>query len=104
VSCLCYLRGLGDAARAPSVPWLFLGGVAAGWAFLIRQFAVLVPLAFVLVLAARALAAGRPRANELLAAALVPALAVLGWWLWSRRFPQSWASASAASRSARFVF
>jgi 4-amino-4-deoxy-L-arabinose transferase-like glycosyltransferase len=103
LSCVFYVRGLGDDARPSSLPWLVLAGAAAGWAFLMRQFAVLVPLAFLIHLAARCVAKRRWLVKEILVTALVPGLIVAVWYVWSRQFPQTWASASAGSRSAKFV-
>jgi hypothetical protein len=44
LACYCYVRGIQRAGLG----WLVVGGLLAGWAFLIRQFGVLVPAAFLL--------------------------------------------------------
>src|SRR5439155_10891205 len=45
-SCYCYARGV----KTNRPGFLASGGIAAGWGFLIRQFAILVPSVFVLSL------------------------------------------------------
>lgn len=78
-ACYSYLRGLLGGAAG----WWWLGGLAIGMAFLIRQFALLVPCAFLLYLALDGLLTRRPRWAQMVYLALGPAMILLGWWLWS---------------------
>jgi hypothetical protein len=105
VSCYLYIRGLqrGDAA------WLLAGGFVAAWAYTIRQFGLLVPVAFVLYVAFdRLLRGGWPclwrGRNQMLAIAVVPAVVMVAWWLWRHGIPPTGAEAMAASRRDRFLF
>ena len=78
LSCLCYCEGL----RGGRVGWLWAGATFAALAYLTRQFGLVTPLAALLWLAyARRLSWARVGA-----AVLLPALAVGGYFLWSRPF------------------
>ncbi|MGI8586681.1 MAG: ArnT family glycosyltransferase [Chloroflexia bacterium] len=98
VACWCYLRGL----NARGYAWLLAGGLTAGWAFLIRQFAVLVPAGFGLYLLLDMLLTRRLRLRQLIGVGLLPALIVGSWWLWSRNMPPSGADIAVAARRATF--
>jgi 4-amino-4-deoxy-L-arabinose transferase-like glycosyltransferase len=100
VACYCYLRGMQERSQG----WLWVGGLFAGWALLIRQFGLLVPLAFLLYLALGGLRAHRLRWPQLLGFITVPGLVFGGWYLWSRQQPPTQADVVAASRTAAFLF
>lgn len=125
-----YLRGLrrgpGSAGRALGFVWLVVGGLFVGWAFLIRQFGVLVPGAFLVYLgfegllgrkreeesgerdlnleprARKARWLGRWRWGEMAIIALVPLLVVAAWYVWWRA-PTTFGAEAAAERAGRFV-
>jgi 4-amino-4-deoxy-L-arabinose transferase-like glycosyltransferase len=120
MSCLCYVKGLqgprsevrGQSSRAgpfdlgswTSELWLAAGGFFAGYSFLIRQFGVIVPLGFLAYLALDGVVTGKWRWREIVGVALVPALMVGGWFIWSHDTPPTVVQASAARRAARFLF
>jgi len=116
MSCLCYIKGVqSPKPKAQSTDkralnlglgtwYLLLGGLFAGWAFLIRQYGVLVPAAFLGYLGLEGLASRRWRRGDMLLVALVPAAIFAAWYVWSRQIPPTRASLEAAGRSANFVF
>ena len=103
VACYCYVRAL--QGRGNVWLWLTLAGVFAGWSFLVRQFGLLVPMAFVLYLLFEGLVAKRWRWRHILMTALVPGLIIGVWWyFWGRHIPPTIASLSAGSRAKVFLF
>ena len=100
LACWCYLRGL----QADNEVWLLVGGVFTGWAFTIRQFGVLVPLAFAGLLVLDGLITRRWRWRALLALGVMPALIISVWYGWSNDIPTSGAMARATDRAAAYVF
>lgn len=64
----CYLRALED----PRPGWLLMGSLAGGWGLLIRQFALVLPLAVVLAFLPLAFRLGRREVVRLLPAFLLP--------------------------------
>jgi 4-amino-4-deoxy-L-arabinose transferase-like glycosyltransferase len=100
LACWCYLRGLQEGNEV----LLLVGGVFTGWAFTIRQFGLLVPLAFGALLLLDGLRTRRWRWRALLALAVMPALIIAVWYGWSRDIPMSGAAVSAAHRAALYVF
>ena len=99
-ACYGYVRGLQGRGAA----WLWAAGCCAGGAFLIRQFAVLVPLGFLGYLALDAWRTRRVRPAAWLGVAVVPALVVAGWWLWSQSMLPSGASVWAEGRRGTFLW
>ncbi len=78
LSCLGYLEGF----RSGRVGWLWLGAALAALAYLTRQFGLVLPgVALLWLVYAR-----RWTWRRALAGSLLPALAVAGYWLWSRPF------------------
>ncbi|HUS14083.1 MAG TPA: glycosyltransferase family 39 protein, partial [Chloroflexia bacterium] len=100
LACYCYMRGL----QGDHLLWVWLGGLLAGGAFLIRQFGVLVPLAFLGYLAVDGILTRRWRPAAMSMTAAVPLLIVLAWWVWARDFPPAISAVMAADRTAHFVF
>jgi len=81
-----YVRRLKDPADGTA---LFLAGLCAAAAYLTRQLAVALPLAFT----ASLLLKGRPKARDLALAWAAPAAAVLGYALWFKlAHGPTWAS------------
>ncbi len=100
LACYCTVRGYQDARLG----WVVAGGVLAGYAFLIRQFGALVPLAFAAYLALDGLWARRWRWRALLVTGLVPGVILaLWWWFWARGTPPTGATQAAAGRAAAFI-
>jgi 4-amino-4-deoxy-L-arabinose transferase-like glycosyltransferase len=99
VACYGYVRGLQHGQWG----WLLVAGVCAGWGFLIRQFAILVPAGFVGYLLLEGLPARRWRRLEMLAVIGPPALIVLGWAIWSRDTPTTPFTIQADQHRAAFV-
>lgn len=99
VACYGYVRGL----QRGQPGWLLAAGVCAGWGFLIRQFAVLVPAGFFGYLLLAGLPARRWRWREMLLVAGPPALIVLGWAIWSHETPPTPFTTAADQRRAAFV-
>ena len=99
IACYCYMRGL----RSAGWGWLLAGGLITGWAYLMRQFAVLVPAGFLAYLALEGLVTRRPRWRRIGLTAVVPLEFVVGWFLWTHDWPQTWAAASAGSRTAAIL-
>ncbi|MDQ6693451.1 MAG: glycosyltransferase family 39 protein [Chloroflexota bacterium] len=105
IACYAYVRGLQPCG---SSAWLLVGGVFSGWAFLIRQFGVLVPLGFLAYLFLNLLTERRwnqPRWWwQMLGVGLLPAFIAGGWLYWSRDTPPTQAALSAEGwRSAFFM-
>jgi 4-amino-4-deoxy-L-arabinose transferase-like glycosyltransferase len=100
ISCYCYIRGV----QKDHLGWLVLGGLFAGWSFLIRQFGLLVPVAFFLYIAANGLLTGKWRWRQLIVTALVPAIIFGGWAVWARDIPESVSAYEADVRRSGYVF
>src|SRR5207247_11267287 len=75
---LCTYEGL----RGGDTRWLWIGSIFAALAFLTRQFGLALPLAGLLWL----FLARRLTWQRLVAVSLLPALAVAGYYLWSRGY------------------
>jgi 4-amino-4-deoxy-L-arabinose transferase-like glycosyltransferase len=104
ISCYAYILGL----QRRSFFWLLAGGLAAGWAFLIRQFGVLPPVGFLVYLGLDGLlgtkeGGRRWRWREILGVGVLPAAIVIGWWLWSRDMPPTDAMRAAEGWRDAFV-
>lgn len=86
LACLFYVRNLKKPEDAAA---LWLAGACAALAYLTRQLAVALPLAFTLALAMQK----RLKPRDLAAAWAPPAAAMLGYWLWFRfAHGPTWAS------------
>ncbi len=83
-SCLCYLRGI----RRGMDGWLWLGSFLAGYAFLIRQFGILIPVAVLLYL----LFDRRWRWRTALAVALPTASLAIAYLVWQVSQPENFVS------------
>ncbi len=100
IACFCYLWGLqGDRAA-----WLWGGGFFAGWAFLVRQFGLFIPLSFLAYLILVCLLEKRGRWRELLGIVVLPTIIIGGWYLWSRGTPPTPAAVEASKQTASFLF
>ena len=99
-ACYGYVRGL--QTRRPA--WLLVAGVLAGWAFLIRQFGILVPAAFLGYLLLDGLRGRRLHLPQIAAVIVIPTLILAGWWLWSHGQPPNLWTAALARRRAMFMF
>lgn len=99
-ACYGYIRGL----QGHGAGWLWIAGGCAGWAFLIRQFAGVVPLVFLLYVAVVAVRDRRLRISHWLGVAIVPALFLVGWWLWSHNMPPSGAFLQGAQQRSTFIW
>src|SRR4051794_14269705 len=104
VACYGYVRGLQAPAGARGLVWLWEAGLFIGWAFLIRQFALLAPLAFGGVLLLNGLWTRRWRWRELLLIVLVPGLIMGAWTFYTRDWPPTPTSAAAMARAQVYVF
>jgi hypothetical protein len=121
MSCHLYMRGLQSGSRGAMWAWLTAGGCFAGWAFTIRQFGVLVPVAFALYLVLDGLLrATGPRSSvtvpssmllsaflryeQMLAIVAVPVLTMVAWWLWRHGAPPTTAELMAGGLRSRFLF
>jgi hypothetical protein len=105
IACFLYVQGIqrGFAGQA-NAAWLLMGGFFAGWAFTIRQFGLLIPLAFILYLVFVGITSRKWRWLDMLAIAAVPAVVMGGWWLWRHDLPQTAGAAASAGRAANFLF
>lgn len=97
-----YILGLQGNGRG-SHAWLWLAGILSGWAFLIRQFGVLLPLAFLFYLLLQLVLDRRWRPWHMLSVVALPAFIIGGWYLWSRGIPATPAALQASSHAANFV-
>jgi hypothetical protein len=106
ISCYFYLKGLhgGGGSMRRDLLWLLLGGAFAAWAFTIRQFGILVPIAFLLYLGYDALVARRWRPAHILALAAVPAVVLGVWFLMRMGIPPSDGALAASGRASTFLF
>ncbi|MDQ5824242.1 MAG: glycosyltransferase family 39 protein [Chloroflexota bacterium] len=102
LSCYLYIRGL----QRQQSGWLLVGGFFAGWSYLIRQFGILVPVAFALYVAVQGFRARRWPSQELVAILALPLLTLSGWYAF-----QAWqgpgdsgAAEDAARRTSRFMW
>jgi 4-amino-4-deoxy-L-arabinose transferase-like glycosyltransferase len=81
IAAACYVRGLGDDPGA--VRWMWVGSTIAGLAYLSRQQGLLIPAAVVgFLLVSRRVRADRAGLRELVRAAGVPAIVVVGHRVW----------------------
>jgi hypothetical protein len=100
LACYCYVRGI----QHGRLGWVVAGGLFAGYAYLIRQFGVLVPLAFGAYLVGVGLWTRQWRGRALLLTAVVPGIIMgLWWWFWTRVTPPTGAAGAAAGRAAAFI-
>ncbi len=100
LACLCYARG----CQGRGGLWLVLGSLFAAAAFLIREEALFVPLAFLLYLALEGWSAREWRRGAMIAVVLLPLLLAAGWWLVTRGQPPNQAARLAANGAAPFLF
>jgi 4-amino-4-deoxy-L-arabinose transferase-like glycosyltransferase len=98
-SCYFYIIGLQRASRL----WLLPAGLLAGWAFTIRQFGLLVPVAFLAYLLLDSLLRRKWRWLDLVLTALVPLAIFVIWYVWSRDIPPTYAQTSSADRASYFI-
>ncbi len=94
ISAYAYVRGLQDRRAG----WLVLGGLFSGWAFLVRQFGVLLPFGVAGYLLLDSLLTRRLRWREAVGVLAVPLGIFVEWWLWSRGMPASGAAIEAGGR------
>jgi hypothetical protein len=99
ISCFCYVRGV----RGHGLDWLWAGGFFSGWAFLIRQFGLLVPVAFFAYLVMLGVLTHKWEWRKMLAVIFLPALAVAVWMVWLHA-PDGPGAIQAARQRARFLF
>lgn len=99
VACYFYMRGL----KSAGVGWMLVGGLVAGWAYLMRQFAVLIPVGLVGYLIFEGLVQRKLRWRHIFVTSIIPLHFVVGWAFWTHDWPQTWASGSAGSRTADIV-
>jgi Dolichyl-phosphate-mannose-protein mannosyltransferase len=108
----CYIRGLKTGpksengrlwTRTPEF-WTLLGGVFAGCSFLVRQFGLLLPVGFVLYLVLDGIVSQRWRWRQMIAVAVLPALVITGWYIWSHDMPPSAAATYAREKSRAFLW
>lgn len=83
-SCLCYLRGVQGGAEG----WMWLGSLLAGYAFLIRQYGILIPVAVLLYL----LLDHRYHWRTALAVVLPAALLALAYLIWQQSQAENFVS------------
>lgn len=127
MACYCYMRGLRMEGGA-GIAWLIAGGLFTGWNYLMRQFAILIPVGFVAYLLLEGIlmrSAERGTRNtpppdqsalrtphsplkrwrwgHILVAVIVPLAFVAGWAYWTRYWPQTWALSSATGRAQAFI-
>ncbi|MGA7731620.1 MAG: glycosyltransferase family 39 protein, partial [Chloroflexia bacterium] len=98
-SCYFYIIGLQGGSRLYLLP----AGLLAGGAFLIRQFGLLVPVAFLAYLLLDALLQRKWRWLDLALTAIVPLVIFVGWYIWSRDIPPTFAQTSSAARASNFI-
>ncbi len=105
ISCFLYVQGIqhGFSGR-PNTTWLLVGGFFAAWAFTIRQFGLLIPLAFIAYLVVVELTARKWRWLDMLAIVAVPAIVIGSWWLWRHDLPPTAGAIASAERAARFLY
>jgi hypothetical protein len=103
-ACYCYLAGLPGPQSVTRPAWLVAAGLLAGASFLIRQYGLLVPVAFGLYLVLASAQARTLQWRALLLTVGVPGVMIGGWYLWSRGIPVTSLQAQAAARAANFVF
>jgi 4-amino-4-deoxy-L-arabinose transferase-like glycosyltransferase len=100
LACYCYVRGI----QEDRLGWVVAGGLFAGYAYLIRQFGALVPLAFGAYLVLNGLWARRAQWRALVVTVVVPGLVMLlWWWFWTRVHPPTGAAGAAGARAAAFI-
>ncbi len=100
LACLCTVRG----CQGRGAGWLVLGSLFVAIAFLIRQLALFVPLAFLIYLLLEGWPTRQWRRGAMIAVALIPVLVAAGWWLLTRGQPPTQAARLAASEAAPFLF
>jgi hypothetical protein len=103
LACLCYLRGIRRPASRRRLAWIGLGSLFIAWAFLIRQFAVLVPAAFLAYLAWESLRVRRLLWKEMALMVALPILVGVGWQMWLRTQPVAPSAIAAASRASQYI-
>ncbi len=100
IACFCYLMGL----QGNQAAWLWIGGFFAGWAFLVRQFGLFIPISFLAYLMLVGLLERRWRRPEIIGMVVMPLIIIVGWYIWSRGTPPSPASVEASKQTASFLF
>jgi 4-amino-4-deoxy-L-arabinose transferase-like glycosyltransferase len=115
IATYCYIRGM-QASRLETrnsnfvIVWFVIGGLACGWSFLIRQFALLVPATFLLCIAPSAIFEAlklrkwrwRPFL-EIAVIGLVPGIFFGGWYLATRNTPPNYQQSLAALHNSAFI-
>jgi 4-amino-4-deoxy-L-arabinose transferase-like glycosyltransferase len=99
LSCFCYIRGIQGHGRV----WFWIGGLMAGWSFLIRQFGALIPVAFLAYLLLDSLLTRKLRIRDLVETVILPAIIVAGWIIWSWGTPPNAASVEVSKFAANFI-
>jgi hypothetical protein len=99
LSCFCYVWGLQGHGRA----WLWIGGVLAGYSFLIRQFGLLIPVTFLAYLALDSLLTRKLRLRDMVEVIAAPLLIIGGWYIWTWGTPPSAGAAQEQNRAAQFI-
>jgi hypothetical protein len=100
VACYCYIRG----SQTGGLVWFWEAGLFAGWAYLIRQYGLLIPIAFLGYLVLNSLYTRKWHWPQMLLTAAVPGVFIGGWWLWSHDLPPTGAAYAAGQREALFLF
>jgi hypothetical protein len=99
LSCFCYVWGLQGHGRA----WLWIGGVVAGYSFLIRQFGLLIPLAFLVYLAFDSLLTRKLRLRDMVEVVAAPLAIIGGWYIWTSGTPPSPGAVQEQNKAAQFI-
>ena len=98
IACYFLLRGVTAASDKLAVAWLLVGSLFAGWAFMIRQFGVLIPIfALIAYFALNSVVTRRLAWKRMLPIIVVFAAILAAWYVWTQSLPLTWATASQSS-------
>lgn len=102
IAAFCYVRGIEAQRFGPA--WIFIGSLFALWAFFVRQYGIIVPIAFFLYLLLLGLFARKWHWRKIVALVVPCGVVLLIWYVSESQTPPSTGALYAASSTSRFLF
>ncbi|HKP53420.1 MAG TPA: glycosyltransferase family 39 protein [Chloroflexia bacterium] len=102
IACFCYLQGM-RVARYGAI-WMGVGSLVALWGFYVRQFAIIVPVAFLLYLLLEGVLARKWRWWQMVGIIVPTLIGLLLWYLSERDIPPNMGALNHAGWTSRIIF